>query len=364
MKPENYFTKINIFTFREILLAWFDAAQRALPWRGVGDAYAVLVSEFMLQQTTVVTAIPYFERWMRRFPDVASLAAADADEALRLWSGLGYYARARNLRGAARAIVELHGGRVPSDIQALRALPGVGDYTAAAVASIAFGISIPAVDANAARVFARLGALPGHAKSPTLIKAARTLAELLIDPKRTGDFNQAIMELGALVCAPGAPDCGACPVSEHCRARRAGIEREIPARAPRPEPVAVAAVAALVRHRGRVLLRRRPDSGPMRGLWELPGGNLKPKQKPESAAARFISEQTGLKCIPEKQIATVRHTFTHHCITIHVITCATPAPTRIPAAFRDTAAWTAPARINDLPITGATRKILIKINLI
>lgn len=355
-----FFTKKEIVVFLRRLFAWYDASHRALPWRGVDDAYAVLVSEFMLQQTTVATVIPYYERWMGRFPDAVSLAAADVDEALRLWSGLGYYARARNLHGAARAIVERHGGFVPGDAAALRALPGVGEYTAAAVASIAFGISIPVVDSNAARVYARLGALPGHAKSPALIKAARALADLLITPKCPGDFNQAIMELGALVCAPAAPDCGACPVSAHCRARRAGLEGEIPARAPRHEPVAVTAAAALVCNRGRVLVRRRPDTGPMPGLWELPGGSLNSNEKLDAAAAHFVTEQTGLKCVPEKQIATVRHTFTHHRITIHVIACAPPASARIPAAFRDTAAWAANARIDDLALTGATKKIMKK----
>ena len=213
---------------RRPLLAWYDAEKRAMPWRLSTDPYRVWVSEIMLQQTTVSTVIPYYGRFLKRFPDVAALAGADEDEVLRLWAGLGYYSRARNLHRAAQAVVSEHGGRLPGTLAGLRSLPGVGRYTAAAVASIAFGLPAELVDGNVIRVYARLFALRGDPKSPALQAKVWALAAEHLDHRRPGDWNQALMELGATVCSPVGPECGRCPLAEDCLARRRGLQDSIP----------------------------------------------------------------------------------------------------------------------------------------
>lgn len=232
---------------RRDLAAWYARHRRTLPWRadagaaGDGaspvlhpDPYAVWISEVMLQQTQVATATPYFQRWMARFPRVADLAAADLDAVLGFWQGLGYYARARNLHRAARAIMTVHGGRLPDDVEALRRLPGIGAYTAGAIASIAFGLREPAVDGNARRVLARLGAIAGDPARGAAAAAIHALARRLADDPAPGDVNQALMELGATVCVPRTPRCGGCPVAGHCRAFATG--RGPPSRWRRPDP--------------------------------------------------------------------------------------------------------------------------------
>src|SRR5688500_14779764 len=237
------------------LLAWYDLERRRMPWREEVSPYRTWVSEIMLQQTQVATVVPYFERFLRRFPDVRSLARAGEDEVLRLWAGLGYYSRARNLLAAARAVESALGGRIPDDVEGLMSLPGIGRYTAGAIASIAFGRPRPLVDGNVVRVFARLFALRGDAKSPALQKEAWALAERLVEPARPGDWNQALMELGARVCLPPpeAPLCGSCPLAGACQARRRGLARALPEAAGKPEPVALAWTALRIERAGRLL---------------------------------------------------------------------------------------------------------------
>ena len=250
----------------ERLLAWFDAHKRDLPWRGVGDPYAVWVSEVMLQQTRAGSVVPYYRRWMERFPDVGALADADLEEVLRLWRGLGYYARARNAHRCAQEIRDGCGGAFPSSADRLKILPGIGPYTAAAVASIAFGEAVPAVDGNVRRVVARLFDLP----DPSLAEV-RDLAAGLMDTARPGDFNEAMMELGATVCTPRSPSCEACPVAAGCRARAAGTVAERPMRRRRgPVPTRTWGVLVAVSPRGRTLVVRRPPEGLLGGMWEFP----------------------------------------------------------------------------------------------
>jgi len=229
------------------LLTWYDSDKRDLPWRRTCDPYAILVSEFMLQQTQVATVIPYFERFMAAFPTVRALAAAPEQQVLRLWAGLGYYGRARHLHAAARRIVEAYGGRIPPRVGDLLFLPGVGSYVAGAVASIAFGVPVPAVDANVARVLSRLFALTGDPASPRVRKDLESLAAALIPPERPGDFNQAMMELGARVCAATRPLCDPCPVRSSCKAAQQGNPLDYPAPARRPETVEVEEALAVVR---------------------------------------------------------------------------------------------------------------------
>ncbi len=248
------------------LLAWFDAHKRDLPWRGVGDPYAVWISEVMLQQTRAGSVVPYYRRWMERFPDVGALADADLEEVLRRWRGLGYYARARNAHRCARRVRDGRGGAFPSSAAELQFLPGIGPYTAAAVASIAFGEAVPAVDGNVRRVVARLFDLP----DPSLAEV-RDLAAGLMDTARPGDFNEALMELGATVCTPRSPSCGACPVAGGCRARAAGTVAERPRRRRRrPVPTRTWGVLVAVSPRGRTLVVRRPPEGLLGGMWEFP----------------------------------------------------------------------------------------------
>ncbi len=254
------------------LLAWYLRARRDLPWRRTRDPYRIWVSEAMLQQTTVAAVIPYWRRFLRTFPTVRALARAREDQVLALWSGLGYYSRARNLLRAAREVVSRHGGRFPRDLEAAIALPGVGRYTAGAVLSIAYGVPVPVVDGNVARVLARVFLVRGDPKRPSNARRLWRIAESLMPHAGAGLWNQALMELGATVCAPVAPACPSCPLRRSCRARAEGLEDRVPAPAARPRSVAVEETAALVRRDGAVLLSRHPSPGLLGGLWDLPSG--------------------------------------------------------------------------------------------
>ncbi len=293
------------------LLAWFDARQRDdVAWRGERDPYAILVAEVMAQQTRVETAAPYHRRFMDRFPDVWTLAEAEEDDVLGLWEGLGYYARARNLRRAARRVVSEYGGRIPRAVSALRTLPGVGPYTAGAVASVAFGLPEPAVDGNARRVLSRLGDLETASPSE-LDRAARALIAAV--PERPGDVNQALMDLGSAVCTPRGPTCGACPLSSRCLALRRGTIGERPPRKRRARSPERAEAAAIVRRDGRVLVLRRPSDGLLGGLWDFPSVALPAPTPtpPAPALTRVLREGFGLDCRVGEEIRVLRHTFSH-----------------------------------------------------
>ncbi|MFO7893753.1 MAG: A/G-specific adenine glycosylase [Longimicrobiales bacterium] len=281
-----------------VLLAHFDATKRQMPWRGTSDPYAIWVSEVMLQQTRVDTVIPYWERWLERFPTVDVLAEAELDEVLKEWEGLGYYSRARNLHRAARMVRECFNGRVPDRPDALRELPGVGPYTAGAVASIAFDVATPAVDGNVRRVLSRLYDL--EAPTPATL---RDLAADLVPTDRPGDFNQALMELGATVCTPRSPACDACPLAPWCEARRLGVQelRPLPKEG-KPVPEEVVRTAVIVRADGAVLLARRPEDGLLGGLWELPGDD---GGWPAEVATLMDAGEPGGELDP------VIHTFSH-----------------------------------------------------
>lgn len=288
---------------RRLLLSAYDAGKRDLPWRGETDPYRVWVSEVMLQQTRVETVVPYYEAWLERFPDLDALAVAEEDDVLRVWQGLGYYSRARRLHQGARVVRERFGGELPEESADLRALPGVGEYTAGAVASIAFGEVVPAVDGNVRRVLARLFDLP-NPKPASL----RSLAAELVDPVRPGDFNQALMELGALICTPRAPRCEECPLASECLALTRGtVADRPPARARKavPEVDVVVLVAAVREPAGgsSLLLRKRPDEGLLAGMWEFPGveqppgvehlpvGHVPAGSEPSRAAEQTPGEQ-------------------------------------------------------------------------
>lgn len=277
---------------RARLLAFFDTRARDLPWRRTSDPYAIWVSEVMLQQTRVDTVLPYYQRWLRRYPTAGALAEAPLQAVLKDWEGLGYYRRARLLHRAARIVRDRHGGRLPSDPDALRDLPGVGEYTAGAVASIAFQHVVPAVDGNVRRVLSRVMDLP----DPTPGEL-RKVAAALVDPDRPGDFNQALMELGATVCTPRSPDCADCPLRQPCRARARGVQEERPAPRQRgPVPERRYGVAVAVHENGGAwwcVLAQRPPEGLLGGMWQFPsrrieGEEERPEAAPEVASARAV----------------------------------------------------------------------------
>ncbi|MGC8476994.1 MAG: A/G-specific adenine glycosylase [Acetobacteraceae bacterium] len=298
------------------LLAWYDRHRRVLPWRAAPgetqDPYRVFLSEAMLQQTTVTTVIPYWHRFVSRFPDVATLAAAPLDAVLAAWAGLGYYARARNLHAGARAVVA--GGGFPRDVAGLRALPGVGSYTAAAIAAIAFGQPVVPVDGNVARIAARVAAVtaPLPAARTAIAAAAAALGTDAPARARPGDFAQALFDLGAGVCTPLAPRCLACPWQGGCAARARGIAAELPRKAPkRPRPARFGAHFWLTDAAGRVLLRRRPESGLLGGMMELPGTQWREAPWPEAEALTEAPMPAAWRALGQ-----VRHGFTHFTLTL------------------------------------------------
>ncbi len=336
------------------LLAWFAATRRDLPWRRDRDAYRVWISEAMLQQTRVEAVLPYFERFIARFPTVAELAAAPLEEVLAAWSGLGYYRRARSLHEAARTIVERHGGVFPSSSEALLALPGIGPYTAGAVASIAFDQPEPLVDGNVARVLSRLFAIDTPQESAAFRAATWGHARLLVAElggRGAGDWNQALMELGALVCVPREPRCLACPVRAHCRAHARGLVDELPLPKRRSAAIEVELHVALVRSGDGWLVGRR-SGGRMEGLWELP--------TIEPAGARLLAEadwprapRGGPALAVGDELGSVAHSITRHRIRARVFQGRWLAgPPAAPLCFANA------ARIAELGPTGLTAKVL------
>jgi A/G-specific adenine glycosylase len=305
-----------VASLHDRLLSWYRRNARDLPWRRTRDPYAIWVSEVMLQQTQVATATPYYRQFLRRFPSVRRLASAPLDEVLSAWAGLGYYRRARLLHAAAATVVREHGGRVPAEPEAFASLPGVGRYTAGAVQSIAFGRPLPVLDGNVARVFSRLFALPLNARSSTGARSLWSLAEALVPMRDPGDWNQALMELGATVCLPGTPRCEACPMARTCRARIEGRIEEFPPVAARRATVRVRRAIALVTWRDRVLVERL-SGGLLGGMWEPPGVDLAgaaSAQKELTARLRREGIQARLVDSGER----VRHTITHRRIEVEI----------------------------------------------
>lgn len=304
------------------LVAYYRTVKRDLPWRQTSDPYAVWVSEIMLQQTRVATVIPYYRRWLERFPTVGRLAAASLDDVLAAWSGLGYYSRARNLHRGARYVVDQCGGQVPRDVRGLRALPGVGRYTAGAIASIAYGLREPVVDGNVARVLARLYALDGDVKSSAVTRQLWALADALVPADAPGDFNQGLMELGATVCTPTSPTCLICPLRKNCQARARGLEQELP-RMPRrkaSESLPLIDMYALwIVRADHVVLARRAPSGLFGGLWELPQSEMR---------AELHRLVTGAALSAPQPVHEHRQTLTHRRLRIRVYPAEIQAPAR------------------------------------
>ena len=326
----------DLAPFRRALLDWYDRSRRDLPWRvpigsdvaAVPDAYHVLVSEAMLQQTQVATVVPYYRRFLEQFPTAAALAAADEQAVLRAWQGLGYYSRARNLQRAARRIVADHGGRVPDTVEGLLELPGVGRYTAGAVASIAFGRRAPILDGNVARVLCRLDAVTAEPREPATRDVLWARAEQVLPDERLGDFNSALMELGATVCTPRSPVCLVCPVREWCDAVAGGIQNEIPpARKAKPTPL-FHRWTVVIRHGNRCLLEQRPATGRWAGMWQFV--TFEPTATDGGPTAAFLADRLGLACSPPERVGTVAHGLTHRRYEFAVYRCEAETAASLP----------------------------------
>ena len=315
--------------FAHDLLAWYDAHKRDLPWRRrQHDPYAVWVSEIMLQQTTVAAVIAFYNKWIARFPTVQSLAEAPLDDVLKHWAGLGYYARARNLHKGAQTVVAEHGGVVPSDPVKLLALPGIGRYTAGAILSIAFNQEAPILDANVIRVLSRVHAVTGDPKTTTATQAELwRLAEEAIPKGRAGDFNQAMMELGALICEAGAPKCGVCPVSAECRARLLGEPTAYPQFVGVKKWLDVEDVSVAVRNAEHqvLLVQRSPDLPLWGGLWELPRVTRQEGEALEQCAVRAACESVGLSVAGLTPFSAIKHVVANRRITLHGYEATTAA---------------------------------------
>ncbi|HEY3269423.1 MAG TPA: A/G-specific adenine glycosylase [Armatimonadota bacterium] len=302
---------------QDALLLWFAGAARSLPFRETKDAYAIWVSEIMLQQTTVAAVTPYWDRFLKRFPTVTDLAHAPLDDVLHAWAGLGYYSRARNLHAAARAVVQRHGGRFPERYEDALALPGVGRYTAGAVCSFAYNQNVAAVDANAARVLSRLFAIGGDPRSPAASRALWNAAERILPAGRSRSWNLALFDLGAAICTPRAPRCLACPVSRWCEAFQQGRPEDFPQTPERPPMTARVDVAAVIRDAGgRVALAQRPAAGVWAGMWETPRGPLEPGEGEAEGLRRILRETHGVEIQVGALLAVVRHTVMRQSITL------------------------------------------------
>lgn len=303
------------------LVAWYRVNQRALPWRETSNPYHIWVSEVMLQQTQVNTVIGYYRNFLDQFPTVETLAAAKQQAVLKCWEGLGYYARARNLHRAARIVTDEHRGRVPDDYAAFRQLPGVGDYIAAAVLSIAFNQPFAVVDGNVKRVLARLMCIDTQVNTSGAKQVFQSLATTMLATHPPETFNQAVMELGALVCKPNAPDCAACPLSADCQAFLSNTTDIYPLRKrTTPTPTRRIAVGVVCRD-GKLLITRRAADGLLGGLWEFPGGKIKSGEKTANACTREIYEETGLVVEAYKLLTHVKHAYTHFKISMDVFVC-------------------------------------------
>jgi A/G-specific adenine glycosylase len=305
---------------RQMLLTWYAGSGRDLPWRRTNDPYVIWVSEIMLQQTQVKTVVSYYDRWLIQFPTIQALATADQQQVLKAWQGLGYYARARNLHRAAQLVMMQHGGVFPTQMTAVLQLPGIGRTTAGGILSAAFNQPHPILDGNVKRVLARLMGLP--VPPQRAIGQLWQTSEQLLDPTHPRDFNQALMDLGATVCTPHAPDCSRCPWPLYCTAYQQGMQSELPmieSRAPLPHKTI--GVAVIWGEEGRILIDRRRQEGLLGGLWEFPGGKVELGETLEACIEREIKEELGIEIGVDRHLITVDHTYTHFRVTLEVYHC-------------------------------------------
>ena len=353
-EPEIRFFPEN---FRRNLMDWYDANHRILPWRKTKDPYLIWVSEVMLQQTRVDTVLPYYVRFIQRFPTLDDLAGADLQEVLKKWEGLGYYARARNLHAAGQSVVKDHNSKVPDNYDSFRALPGVGDYIASAVLSMAFDLPYAVVDGNVKRVLGRLLLMDTPVNQPKSHSFFASVAKRLLDQNSPGRFNQSVMELGALICTPGRPDCTACPVSVFCAAFSNQAVLEYPKKIPSKKKPVRKMAAALVIHGNRIFLSRRPAKGLLGGMWEPVCVELEQKELPASACKRFLNRNLNLKASDFIYLGVVLHSYTHFNLEAHVFACrgqGSPDECDEAGCFK----WMDLNELSDYPLHRAAQKML------
>lgn len=346
---------------RQCLLDWYAAQGRDLPWRRSRDPYEIWISEIMLQQTQVKTVLPYYERWLKVFPTVEVLAAADQQRVLKLWEGLGYYARARNLHQAAQQLVDEFGGVFPQTLEGAIALKGIGRTTAGGILSAAFNLPLPILDGNVKRVLSRLVALPAIPNKA--LPQLWAISEHVLDPQRPRDFNQAIMDLGATLCTRHNPACLRCPWQRHCAAYNRSVLNQSAVtdfpmtQARKPLPQKIIGVAVITDEQGKILIDRRKQEGLLGGLWEFPGGKIEPGETMEECVSREIKEELGIEIEVGSKLITIDHAYTHFKVTLNVFNCkhlsGEPQPIEC-----DEVKWVTLAEISDYPFPKANTQII------
>lgn len=348
-------------SFATKLLDWYVQHKRDLPWRREArNPYRVWIAETLLQQTQAATVIPYYERFLARFPNVRALASASLNDVLKVWEGAGYYARARHLHRAAKEIVARFNGEIPSTVDELLTLPGIGRYTASAIASIAFGRDVPVVDGNVTRVLCRYFKITDDPKGAQTQKALWQRAEKLLPRGHAGDFNQALMELGATVCAPRHPQCAACPLKRGCLARRLNVQDQLPTKRARKKLPHHEIAVGVIWKRGKILIAQRPAEKLLGGLWEFPGGHRQKHETLAQCVAREVREELGIEVEVGKNIATIQHAYSHFRITLHAFECrwVRGRPRALGCA---TWKWVAPRDLEHYAFPAANRKIIARL---
>ncbi|MFN8614746.1 MAG: A/G-specific adenine glycosylase [Vampirovibrionales bacterium] len=344
--------------FALALQQWYLSNHRSLPWRKTQDPYAIWVSEIMLQQTQVASVIPYYQRFLERFPTVQTLAQAPLDAVLKAWEGLGYYSRGRNLHAAAQQMVAQHQGRFPNTLAEAEALPGVGKSTAGAILTFGYGQKHPLLDGNVKRVLARLFDVDTPvADSATTKTLWQYSANLLAESEDSYTYNQAIMELGATLCTPRHPQCLVCPVKTWCQSAAAGTQHQRPVKVAKPPTPHVPIGAAVIWHRGKILIQQRPAKGLLGGLWEFPGGKQEPGETLEQTVHRELMEELGIQVTLGDRIAQVKHAYSHFKITLHAYSATLVSGTPKPHCA-DALAWVKPEELRQFAYPKANLKVI------
>jgi len=339
------------------LLNWFNKHQRGLPWRETYDPYQVWISEIMLQQTQVKTVLSYFERWMKTLPNIVDVAEASEEQVLKLWEGLGYYSRVRNLQKAAKVIMAEHKGIFPSEYDEVLALPGIGKYTAGAIMSIAFNQNEALVDGNVIRVLSRLFLYRGNTRLPQAQKQMWQWAKAILPAGQARYFNQAMMELGALICTPKKTSCETCPLSNVCKAKKANLVSELPDRGPKKILKNITVALGIIKKEGKIFIQKRPQKGLMGGLWEFPGGKIEKNEGKKEALKREIREELGVQITNIKKIRQIKHAYTSFKVDLHCFEADYES-----GEFKLNSAidgrWVKPSELKDYPFPAANVQLI------
>ncbi len=352
-------TEMNYPQVRASLLQWFEAKQRKLPWREHYRPYEIWISEIMLQQTQVKTMLPYYARWLERFPRVPAIARAREEELLKYWEGLGYYTRVRNIYRVAHLLVDKFDAEFPKDHALLLKLPGIGRYTAGAIMSIAFNADYPVVDGNVARILARLLDLKAPVSDRETRKLLWQTAAGLLPRGEARNFNQALMDLGALVCTPRHPSCCECPIPSVCKGLQGGVVSQRPVMGETRTPVPLQVAVGVLFHADRVFIQKRPPEGLMPHLWEFPGGKLHPGEAPEAALVREFQEELGVSVHALRKVAQIRHNYTTFKVTLHAFSCRLEHAGRQPVLLSAVEGrWVTLAELDHYAFPAANRKLI------